>query len=107
MKNQTCIAGMGFALMLAASTAHAEYTPKLTITMVDAVAPGSTYVTLNGYTNTACDNSRMLINTTNADYYKQMIAMVLAALHAGTPVQFEFSVNANQCVVTRLFSHKD
>lgn len=106
MKIKRHIAG-ALALTLAASTAHADFTPKLTITTLDAPVPGATYITLDGYSNTACDNNRMLLNTTNADYYKQMLAMILSAFHAGTPVTFEFNVSGNQCVVTRLFSYKN
>ena len=86
-------------------TAFADpaWTPALRVQRLDSVGPGSKYVTLEGYTNASCDLNRILLESTDADYRKEMFAMALSALHAGSTVQLYFDVSAGQCRASRIF----
>jgi hypothetical protein len=72
------------------------------ISVVDSVAAGFKYVTLEGYTNASCDLNRILLESTDAEYRREMFAMALSAMHAGSTVQLLFDVSGGQCRASRI-----
>ncbi len=89
-----------------ASNVYADQTPYASIVLLDSVNAISKYVTLDGYSNPSCEGNRMLIADNDAEYRKEMFAMVLSAFHAGTKVSFVFSVSNGQCYANRVFLTK-
>jgi len=106
--NTTCsIRTLGILVALVVNSAWADSTPKLRIKVVDSVAPEAKYVTLYDYTNPSCEGNRILLESTDSGYRKEMFAMVLSAFHAGTPVSFDFIVSNGQCRGYRVYAHKE
>lgn len=77
--------------------AMADWIGPLPITAVDTLAPGIKYVTLQGYANALCDENRILLDISDAEYRKEVFATVLSAFHAGARVSISMSASAGQC----------
>ncbi len=95
------------ALMSLATTgvANADQTPALRITAVDSLHSQAKFISLQGYSNPSCDGHRIYLESSDAEYFKQMFAIALSAFHAGTPVIIVFTVSAGQCRGSRVIAY--
>jgi hypothetical protein len=77
------------------------------IKMIDSLTlPSQKYVTLDGYTNPACDNNRILVQFSDPEQQKQVFVMLLGAFLGGYYVDFSIAVTPGQCYATRVFVHR-
>jgi hypothetical protein len=66
------------------------------VNIIDSVAAENyAYLTLEGYTNTACSNNRIALNHPSKAKFDQMFSMVLSAFHSGAKIKFYFSDTSN------------
>jgi hypothetical protein len=72
------------------------------VSVIDSVvADNFTYLTLEGYTNPACNNNRIALNHSSKAKFDQMFSMVLSAFHSGAKIKFYFPDTSN-CNSTRI-----
>jgi|GEM_PF-5013254 len=72
------------------------WTAAYEISVVDSVVANNyVYLTLDGYSNSACSNHRISLTHPEKAKFDQMFSMVLSAFHSGTKVRFYFPDNSN------------
>lgn len=94
------------APLLGIGGALADQTPALTIAAIDSLHSQAKFISLQGYSNSACDGHRISLESDDPELSKQMFAIALSAFHAGTPVIIVFTPGGGQCRGSRIIAYK-
>ena len=97
---------VGLIMSLLATTSLAyQITGSSKITEIDSLNSNLFWVSLEGYSNASCDQNRILLDkdSLGADYYEELIALLLSAFYAEKSVQLAVS---DSCRADRVIIRK-
>ncbi len=65
------------------------------IDTLDESLENKSYISLDGFSNTVCNKDRILLTSSKADHYKEMMSLVLSAFHSGSKINIYLSSSCN------------
>ena len=100
------LTGVCLVMALGTTTAHAAWTGRHQVKVIDSLVPTMKFVTLDGYVNPACDENRIIVRFADPQYYKEVFAMLLSAFLAGYSVEVLISETSGNCFAERVLVYR-
>ena len=62
------------------------------VKLIDSLtSENESYITLDGFSDPACNNNRIHLTSSNSEHYNEMMSLVLSAFHANSKINIYLS----------------